>query len=285
MDPVFTDFRQQITDRWLALLALPSVPFAATALTAWQMAGAGPSDALNLATFTSRLHSGLILQWDDPARRTALILCALISSAILSAAVNAFSAALVKLWLGTNPLLCRALSPLTARRARLLERDAPTGYEIPKPYRPERATWIGDRFLLTDRRIRAQYGVTLARAWPRLWQLSSEQSQQPVQNALDAYVGASVQVAWSLGYIILGILWWPATLIGIAVLVGAWRRARSAAADLAANIEAFVDVTVKSLAETLGVDLPHGRVTALEGEAIEGLLDKGSLRWIPQDSE
>jgi hypothetical protein len=56
-------------------------------------------------------------------------------------------------------------------------------------------------------------------------------------------------------------------------LVGRHRGLASGAA-LADLVEAAVDLHQRQLAEALGVDLPHGRITPAEGLQINGMLNK-----------
>jgi hypothetical protein len=53
-----------------------------------------------------------------------------------------------------------------------------------------------------------------------------------------------------------------------------YRRARSSATALAILIEATVDTHATELAKVVGVDLPEGRVTPIEGNRINDLLLK-----------
>ncbi|WP_194908230.1 hypothetical protein [Catenulispora rubra] len=139
--------------------------------------------------------------------------------------------------------------------------------------RPERPTWIGDRLLLTERRIGTAYELDLASAWPALWLVVPDSARQEVGTAQDAYSTAARLTGWGLLYVIVGAWWWPAAVIGLATSVTGWLRGRQAADVLAQLIEAVVDLYSAALAKQLGV-ADTDRLDASLGAAITTQLRK-----------
>ncbi len=141
-------------------------------------------------------------------------------------------------------------------------------------YLPARATPVGDRFRLVDERVAVQFGLSVVLAWPRLWLLVAEPTAAAVRLAAARYRAATETTAWGVLYLVLGAVWWPAAVVGAAVVVVGYRQSRVRGGVLADVVEATVDVHQKQLAEAVGVDLPHGRVTPAEGLRINDVLNK-----------
>ncbi|MFC8236475.1 hypothetical protein [Streptomyces sp. NPDC057284] len=282
MDGILSDLGKRIADRWFAFLILPGVPFAATVIVAWAMTPSGAAHALDLDILVRRL---------DTLGATAQTIKGIVSGCLLVAGV-AVVAVLVRelslivnrLWLGRAAILCRLMRPGIRRRRRLaLDTARRGGYALPERYLPHRATWIGDRFALLDERVAAQYGVSLARVWPRLWQLRDDRTPKVVSAAWDDYAAATVRVAWALPYLVISIFWWPAAPLGLALVLLGWSQGRRGADDFCVSCEAAIDVQLRRLAHIVGVPLPHKRVTTAEGRQIDGILAKGA--YLPRPDE
>ncbi|WP_406361498.1 hypothetical protein [Streptomyces sp. NBC_01579] len=282
MDGILSDLGKRIADRWFTFLILPGVPFAATVIVAWAMTPSGAAHALDLDILVRRL---------DTLGATAQTIKGIVSGCLLVAGV-AVVAVLVRelslivnrLWLGRAAILCRLMRPGIRRRRRLaLDTARRGGYALPERYLPRRATWIGDRFALVDERVAAQYGVSLARVWPRLWQLRDDRTPKVVSAAWDDYAAATVRVAWALPYLVISLFWWPAASLGLALMLLGWSQGRRGADDFCVSCEAAIDVQLRRLAHIVGVPLPHQRVTTAEGRQIDGILAKGA--YLPRPDE
>ncbi|MFB8179600.1 hypothetical protein ACFC8N_26965 [Streptomyces sp. NPDC055966] len=139
------------------------------------------------------------------------------------------------------------------------------------PARPERPTRTGDRFARTTTRIARFNGLDdLALAWPRLWTVLPDQLRTDIATARDTYAATARLAAWGLLHLALTAVWWPAGLIGTAVLATATVRAHAAADVLAGLIETACDLHLGDLAERLR--LPATSDTTPIGHAITARL-------------
>lgn len=277
MDVLLGGLGTKFAERWIGLLALPGVLFALTLALSWWLRPHGAAHALDPLLLGDRLDQAPP-RWlaTTPHRLVLAALLTLVAAASAAAAAES-SRSIARLWLGRGPLIGALLRPLLRRRVRQAASQAPPGHDVAARYLPRRATRIGDHLLLAEQRVQAQYNVGLVRVWPRLWQLCDEGQRAPVQLAWDRYTAASLRAAWSLGYLALGLLWWPSAVAGAVLWLSAWSAARRAAAELGVLIEALTDVKLLDLAAALGVPLAHGRFTAADGGAVETILDKGTF--------
>ncbi|MFE5112991.1 hypothetical protein [Streptomyces sp. NPDC056663] len=282
MDGILSDLGKRIADRWFAFLILPGVPFAATVIVAWAMTPSGAAHALDLDILVRRLDTlGATAQTIKGIVSGCLLIAGV---AVVAVLVRELSLIVNRLWLGRAAILCRLMRPGIRRRRRLaLDTARRGGYALPERYLPHRATWIGDRFALVDERVAAQYGVSLARVWPRLWQLRDDRTPRVVSAAWDDYAAATVRVAWALPYLVISIFWWPAAPLGLALVLLGWSQGRRGADDFCVSCEAAIDVQLRRLAHIVGVPLPHKRVTTAEGRQIDGILAKGA--YLPRPDE
>ncbi|MEV0453915.1 hypothetical protein [Catellatospora methionotrophica] len=246
-------------------LALAAVAFAA-ALCGWGVASLGR--AVEAA-------------WGDPpglladraaARRRRRWLAA---DRALTAELDVFAAAVARGRLRTAPPRQRATSDVPedpgdarARRRRLRARR-----DRVAPAEPVAATWIADRIALVERRVLARYGFALRSAWPHLWSVAPEPLRTDLTSAQRGYADAARLFAWGLAYLVLGLFWWPALLIGLVVLGSGRRRARRATEVLAQLLEATVDLHGRELAMALGIAC-DGPLTTVIGQQIEQVLAK-----------
>jgi hypothetical protein len=120
-------------------------------------------------------------------------------------------------------------------------------------------------------------GLDLAFGWPRLWLLLPEVTRTEITTANSAFTAAVAVATWGWPYLLLGVVWWPAAVIGFGIGVVGWVRARLAVDDLAALSEAALDLHGRALAVALGVadDGVSGPLTPAEGERITRLVRKG----------
>lgn len=284
MDGIFSELGKRIADRWFAFLILPGAPFAATVVVAWAMAPFGAVHALDLDILVRRLDTyGATVTTTKGIVIGCLLLGAVTVTALL---VRELSLAVHRLWTGRSNALRRVMNPGIQRRRRVaLDAAGHGGYAVPERYLPHRATWIGDRFALVDERVAAQYGVSLARVWPRLWQLHDLRTPKIVTAAWDEYAAATVRVAWALPYAALSPFWWPTLPIALTLICLGWSQGRRGADDFCLACEAAVDVQLRRLAHIVGVSLPHQRVTAAEGHEIDRILAKGAYLPLPRTDD
>ncbi|MFE4920772.1 hypothetical protein [Streptomyces sp. NPDC056661] len=282
MDGILSDLGKRIADRWFAFLILPGVPFAAAVIVAWAMTPSGAAHALDLDILVRRLDTlGATAQTVKGIVSGCLLVAGV---AVVAVLVRELSLIVNRLWLGRVAILCRLMRPGIRRRRRLaLDTARRGGYALPERYLPHRATWIGDRFALVDERVAAQYGVSLARVWPRLWQLRDDRTPKVVSAAWDDYAAATVRVAWALPYLVISLFWWPAAPLSLALVLLGWSQGRRGADDFCVSCEAAIDVQLRRLAHIVGVPLPHKRVTTAEGRQIDGILAKGA--YLPRPDE
>ncbi|MEV7129791.1 hypothetical protein [Streptomyces sp. NPDC093260] len=80
--------------------------------------------------------------------------------------------------------------------------------------------------------------------------------------------------AWSAAYLVLGVWWWPAAVIGLAAAVTTVGRGRDAAECLADLTEALAGLHTRPLAETLGIPCESG-LSREVGTALTRAVNKG----------
>jgi hypothetical protein len=258
---------QKITERWLAAIVLPGLLY--VAIVGWSVL-AGHQHALDLPWLVGRLDDLWRHRSPGPATAAIAIAAALALAGLAGVAATVVAEDVVhRAWTTRGPQ--RRLDTLRKRtQARWAERDP----QPPERYLPQRAGIIGERFRLIGERVHAQYGLSVTDAWPRIWVLASADTRTLLADAQRRYYGDAALAAWGLLYLPWSLWWWPAVLIAAVALAFGYRRARTSAAALATLIEANVDAHATDLAKAVGVDLPEGRVTPIEGNRINDILIK-----------
>ncbi|MEU2129860.1 hypothetical protein [Streptomyces sp. NPDC018352] len=266
MNSLLAEVGRKLADRWLSALVLPGALFVAAAMCGWWL---GHPHALD----TGRLEDAVRGLGQQLSGRPAAVLLA-VAGALLGAtgaglAVQGAAVGVRRAWVARRPARWVA-----RRRRRAQGAQARRGRTPPARYLPARATAIGDRFRLVDQRVDAQYGLAVALAWPRLWLLLPDTATAAIRDATTRYRAATEVTAWGMLYLLLGAFWWPSVLVGLVAVAVGQVRGRSSGAALADLVEAAVDIHQRPLAETLGIDLPHGRITPEEGARINDILNK-----------
>jgi hypothetical protein len=294
---------QKIADRWVNLLVLPGLLWAATAVTAVTL---GQRDALDVPRLRAWLNT---LIASPPGNSAAVLLTALgllLSGAAAGLAAAALGGLVQRFWVqpGDRGPLARLLSarqrrwdeaasdlkaaiaaansaamPADLARANTRVKAAKRHRAALGPSRPRRPTRIADAFLTTATRVHDAYGMDLELTWPRLWPLLPDSLRTDLDRAQDAYAGSARLTGWGLLYVLLGVVWWPGTLLGTLVTVSGWTRARSAASVLANLIEAAVDLHTSDLAIKLGVAPASAEPSVLTrqtGQDIDRVLRKAA---------
>ncbi|MFG1841593.1 hypothetical protein ACGFH8_24590 [Micromonospora sp. NPDC049175] len=298
MNAVIASLGGKLAERWLASLALPGVVFVAVCAAAVRLGHAHWWDLGLLRQEVDRLALG------SPARSTGsallIVLGVVLASVVAATVAQSLERLVVALWTQGwgrageavtrrrrrrwHAAVDRYENALRDKARRLRSRDGATG-PLPDTQalaracdriavtEPDRPTWIGDRMLATAVRVRDCYGLDLAAAWPRLWLLLPEESRNPLALAQADFTAAARRVGWGLLYLALGLLWWPAALIGLGLCVAGWRHGRATVSVLADLVESVVDLHVRTLGATLGhpTDGTFGRA---DGQAVTFLLRK-----------
>jgi len=147
----------------------------------------------------------------------------------------------------------------------------------PEPYLPARLTVIGDIWRNVGKRVEVQYGLDLLLVWPRIWILVSEDVRKVVAESFQAYREATLVISWSLLFLASGAVWWTSAVGGALALVVGFRRSGASARGASQIIESVVDANQVSLATSVGVALPQGRMTPNEGSRVNNILRKRSV--------
>ncbi|MGC4815907.1 hypothetical protein [Micromonospora sp. DT63] len=298
MNAVIASLGGKLAERWLAALALPGLVFVAIAAAAVRLGHAHWWDLPLLGQEVDRLALG------PPARSTGsallIVLGVVLGSVVAALAAQSLERLVLALWTQDwgragealtrrrrrlwNAAMDRYENALRDKARRLRSADHTTG-PLPDTQalaracdriavtEPDRPTWIGDRMLATAVRVRACYGLDLAAAWPRLWLLLPEETRGPLALAQADFAAAARRVGWGLLYLALGLLWWPAALVGLGLCVAGWRRGRGTVSVLADLVEAVVDLHVRTLAAALGHPT-DGTFGTTDGQALTVLLRK-----------
>jgi len=287
----------KLAERWLAALVLPGVVFVAALVVAVRLGHGHWADFGGLGDDVNRFA-------ESPAARSTgsvlLIAVGVVVGSVAAAAVaHALQHAVVRVWtagwgrLG-EPLVRRrrqrwteaATRHRTALREKARAKRAGDETSLPDTAalaaardrialtEPSLPTWIGDRMLAVDARVRGAYDLDLGSAWPRLWLLLPEDARTPVTEARTEFAAAARMGAWGTLYLLVGTVWWPAALIGAGTWLTAWWQGRAAMAKLAELVEAAVDLHAATLATAIG-HAPGGPFTPADGVTVTRVLRKG----------
>ncbi|MFI6761932.1 hypothetical protein ACIBF5_22600 [Micromonospora sp. NPDC050417] len=258
---------QRLTERWATVVLLPGLLYVLIGGCALTVGHAHALDALYL---TKALNTSWQRIVGHAPAGPLLSLAALFGLAILSGVTATFLAGRVhSLWVMSGPQRW-----VERRQRKTMRAWASREPRPPTRYLPRRATSIGDTFRLVGERIHAHYGLSVLLAWPRIWILASPDTRTLVTTAYQRYHSDAVIAAWALLYLPLAAWWWPAALIATATAVIGYRRARGSASSLASLIEATADTHQHQLAAALGVPLPEGRITPVQGAHINKDINK-----------
>ncbi|MFF4508995.1 hypothetical protein [Streptomyces sp. NPDC001401] len=287
----------KLADRWVNALLLPGLLWTALLATALHLGQSQPFAAGRLAAWIDQLASRPAAH--APATAVLAVGAVLLTAAGVGLLAGALGGWVERLWVlpADLPLagwllrrrqqrwdratvrlkaaILQAAQParhdgapdLAAARVRACQRRrARLG-----PARPAWPTWVGDRFARTATRAAEVNGLhDLTLVWPRLWAVLPGELRGDITAARTAYAASARLAAWGLLYTVLAAAWWPAALIGPAVLTTALPRARATANVLADLIETAADVHITNLADRLGI--PATPPTADTGHAITARL-------------
>ncbi|MFE0389283.1 hypothetical protein ACFW1F_35230 [Streptomyces bungoensis] len=281
-----TDVGRRLAERWAAAPVLPGLVFTALAATALTLGQRRWPD-VELVRYRLRALTGA----GSGSTRTAVlllgVLAASFAAALLAEALaGPYERALQGSWPGP---LGRLADRLTRRRQRAWEaRDAACRAGGPSAdlgaleaarnevalVRPQCPTWIGDRLRAPAVRIRLQYRLELADAWPRLWLLLPDSTRGPLTESRQRLDEAMRLGGWAVLYLLLGAVWWPAAVAGAGAGLVAWRRGRERAEGYAELVESAVDVHLPELFERFDPETRPVRMST--GPAVTELFRKGA---------
>ncbi|MFF2186004.1 hypothetical protein [Streptomyces sp. NPDC058155] len=278
-----------IADRWLQTVVLSGMLWVATLVVAARLGQSHPFDAARLHTWLDEIATHRA--GDSPAAILLAVAAALLTAGAAGLAAGGLGALHQRLWGsdGSGPALAwllrwrerwwqrwyseRARRAVDADRAEASDPATATARRAQRALRlraerePHRPTRIGDALHAVAVRLRARYALDLDLAWPRLWAVLPDPLRADLSGARAAYDTAARLAGWGVLYAGLAVLWWPAALIGAAVLVTAVARARGAAAVFASLVETAVDLHLTDLADQLGVRPDTDELTEL-GRAV-----------------
>lgn len=297
MSVFFGELAKQLAGRWLSLLALPGVLFLAAV---WIGSRLGQTHAMDLQRLASASTASELAHRSVTVQVLALIGLAL-ASAVVGVVVQALVVPVRALCLGLWPFGLGGM--LTSRRRNRwhelvrqrtdLERARPVLERSTEEQRridriagrinaiamaePGRPTWMGDRVHALAEITVNRYGLDLAFGWPRLWLVLDDAVRTEISIAQSAFATAMFTATWSVPYLALGVVWWPAAAIGVGIAAAGWARARRGIATLTDLTEATLDLYGRTLAVALGVadESTTGPLTPDEGRTITDIIRKG----------
>ncbi|WP_371673911.1 hypothetical protein OG985_43285 [Streptomyces sp. NBC_00289] len=298
MGRFFEELARKVAERWVMLLVLPGALFVLLAVVGVRLGHADPFDVAEVERTISGVADTVSGRF---GAQVLLLVAVLLAATGTGLAVQALAGVTRLVWLGRWP---RPLSRWVVRRRRArwhalldrrraLARDHPARTRTAErqeeidslaarmtriaPAEPGRPTWMGDRMHAVEQVALHRHGLDLAFGWSRLWLVLPDTVRAEVVAAEAAFAGAVASGTWAWPYLVLGVLWWPALLIGFGIGVTGWARARAAVGDLAALSEASIDLHGRTLAAALGVgdDSTTGPLTVAEGREITAIVRKG----------
>jgi hypothetical protein len=262
----------KLAERWLTVLLLPGAGFLLALVCAADLGHAHAADLGRLATSLTtyaQSHAG-------GAQVAVLAVVVVLGSSAAALCARAVGRLLESVWIGQWPAFL-ATRLIAARRRRAGDRAAQAGISPVDDYSPEHPTWMGERFRLLNTRIMAQYqGLQLGLIWPRLWVLLAEPTRVPVQAANASFEAATVLAGWGILYLVLGLWWFPALLIGAVAVLTGWRRGRAHTESLATLIESTVDTHLVELGTALNLTIGPKGLTRDLAARINDQLNKGA---------
>ncbi|MEH0934851.1 hypothetical protein [Micromonospora psammae] len=269
---VLTEVGKRVSGRWVTAILLPGLLLVAVAAVAVALGHARAFDLEHLAAAADRAGRALAAR---PGRLVVAVAAVVAAAGLAGTAATGLGRLAQRWWLRerflTGQLITRSR---WSRRSRLLAAARRADVPAVAAYLPQRPTWLGDRVRLVEARVRAQYHVSAALVWPRLWLLLDEDARRPISDARTRYTEAVTLVGWATLYLALGARWWPALLVGAGMLLTAWRRARDTLAELAELIESAIDLRLRDLAAALGLPVAGAEMSVAEGRALDDRLGK-----------
>ncbi|MDT0393142.1 MULTISPECIES: hypothetical protein [Streptomyces] len=284
----------KLAERWIALMLGPSVLLMSVAAVGVTLGHRRWHDVGLLLTRLNELSA-------EPALRntgTLVFLLAglLAASAGVGLAATGLGVTVERLWLATRP---RRLADRRRRRwedaqaafdhalveaagaegtpgaaaAAARARELNARRNLIGLTAPDHPFWLGDRIAAVDTRMWRAYRLDITSAWPRIWLIMAEDVRAEIVTSRTRLAAAARLMAWAVGYVAVGAVWWPSAVVGGVTAVTAWRRARIAGVAFAELAESAVDLHGRQLAESLGIPC-EGALTEDVGAEITTVLRK-----------
>lgn len=273
MNTFLTSLGGKLAERWVATLLLPGAGFLLAAYCAVVLGHRHALDTDLLLDESTRFATD-----NSAGPRIAVVVVATLLLAAAAGFVAEVAARLVEVvwigrWRGPAALLARPMTKLRLNRALAKQ----SGVKPVPSYLPQEPTWMADRFRLLSARVAAQYhGLRLGLVWPRLWILLGDPVRAPVQAANTQFQAATIVTGWGVLYILLGIQWFPAAILGLATVVTGWRRGRTQTAVLSDLMESIVDTHLSQLAAAINQPIGPTGLTPELVARINDQLQKGA---------
>ncbi|MBD0421770.1 hypothetical protein H0H10_21875 [Streptomyces sp. TRM S81-3] len=284
MGGLLSELGKKLAERWLSLLVLPGALYLAVLGTAVLLGHGHPFDLNHLTHRISATAEARTLR--TTGGQIVVLGAVLASSAGVGLAAQALGSlvergCLAAAW-RTWPRPLRALAQLRVDRRRDRWTTAAGRYdrltaqaraargrgERSDPAerwaahlamtriaaeRPDRPTWSGDRIHGVSARLDRVHQLDLATVWPYLWLTLPDTTRTEITAARQSLYRGNTLTAWALLYLPVAGWWWPAVLIGLALLLAGRSRTRAAADDYALLLEAAVRLHGGELAVRLGL--------------------------------
>jgi hypothetical protein len=290
MTALLGEIGQRLADRWAAVLVIPGLLYVAAVTMARVL---GQHRALSFSVL-----SGQATRWaNSPALHSAggvgLLLAAVLAGSALAALTAAAGGKLTEMiwtlpgrrppagWLAAS----RRRRSLAAKQAAddaaspALARAAMSRADRISVVQADHPTWIGDRLHACHVRIEQAYGLDLVVIWPRLWLFVPDTARTELGLARDAFSCAARLTAWAALYLVLGIWWWPALVVGAVAAVAGNVRGRFAIGNLADLVESTIDLYHHDFITQLAGTTPADPATVAMGRKLTTAMRKS--RWEP----
>lgn len=215
MSVFLTDLAGRVAGRWLTGLAVPAVGFLAAVFAAVVLGHGHAFDVGLLVTRADALAASA-----TPGGATVLAFALPAIAALVGSGVRAIGYAFETAWFGDRRWL---------------------------------ALGLGDGLPDLASRLREQVNVDLATVWPALWLHLPETSRVELTTTRAVPTEAATRIGWGVLWLLLGMIWWPAALVGSALVTSGRIRARKGIEDYLRVVEAVVRSHGAELAQTLGL--------------------------------
>ena len=285
MTDLIAEVGTKLAERWASALVLPGLLFLAALSAAFTL---GHQQAINLPSLADSTFNAYLSISSSPSAMILTAVGLLLGSLIPGLVIMRLGRLVEGLWYFSKPQwLTRKMTYRRRRKWEKLHARTTSGgsesdvaiavskrnhYSLGVPALP---TWMGDRVSQTVARVRAQYGLDLVFAWPRLWMLVDEETRSEIRGQREQISLAALMAAWGFIYALLGLMWWPGFLIGLILGVTGWMDGRTSTEAFSQIVEATVDLNVIKLAETLGFRVDSGLAPNI-GEALSERMRKGA---------